>query len=75
MGLEQLSHDVEGPKQWTLWREDIYGNQYRMSLELADEADAVAAQQEYTVKGHHQTYFIKEMNPGDATNFIAADSK
>jgi hypothetical protein len=64
----------EVSKHWTLWREDIYGNQYKMPIEFDSKSEALSAQETYTAKGHHQTYFTKEMSADDDTDFISAKS-
>lgn len=69
------SSEISNDKQWTLWREDIYGNQFRMPIALQDEEVAVAAQALYTAKGHHQTYATRLMNADDTTDFIACESQ
>jgi hypothetical protein len=69
--VEDSRHE-ETPMEWSLWREDIYGNQVRMPLELTDERAAFEAEAEYTARGHHQTYFAREVPVGDMTTFIPA---
>lgn len=68
---------IENPPatEWTLWRQDIHGNLYRLPATFADETTAIAAQEAYAAKGHHQTYFVKALSAGDSTEFIAARSE
>lgn len=70
-GIE-VSSNEESPKEWVLWREDIHGSQYRMKDKFESEDEATILRDEYAAKGHHQTYFIKQMEIGDDTDFIPA---
>jgi hypothetical protein len=69
------SADNEPEKIWQLWREDIYGNQYRMPLKFDSQEEVSEAHTLYTEKGHHQTYSVRQMDPEDTTTFIPATDK
>ena len=60
------------PMEWSLWREDSNGNQYKMPLELDGQEEALATQEAYAAKGHHQTYSVRYVQVGDTVTFIPA---
>ncbi|GEM_PF-7071944 len=74
MNTETLSEPESNETElvWRLWRQDIYGNQYRMPLKLDSQEQAEDAHAEFTHKGHNQTYTLRQMDPNDETTFIAA---
>lgn len=61
------------PTRWTLWRQDIHGNKFLMS-DYPDQEQALAAEAEYTAKGHHQMYYTQEVAAEDTVDFIPAGS-
>lgn len=73
MELEkQPSTEGETDLVWTVWRQDFYGNQFRMPFSPDDETEAEKICKEYTDKGHHQTYFSRHINPDDRSGYIPA---
>ena len=50
-----------------LWRTDIHGNDFFMRR-LADLAEAERVRQEFEDRGHHQTYWLKRVEPDDSVD-------
>lgn len=77
MTLESMSgpENSEPEKVWRLWREDIYGNLYRMPIDFDSQEEINEAHRRFTEKGHHQTYHVRQMDPEDVTEFIPAVDK
>ena len=62
---------------WELWRQDEHGNEFLIRA-FDDPISAEKARADFVASGHHQHYWVKDLEPTDAsgseTNTQAARS-